>query len=179
MTATLGALPLLARAVFASAVLSGTFVLTAVGSADVLAHTPAGGAGTHSSSMSREQYAWGISGSADQVTQTVAVSMTDDMRFTPATISVKLNQTVKFVVSNDGKIMHEFVIGTKGELLKHAAMMEKFPNMVHDEPYMAHVDPGKSGEIIWTFNRLGEFEFACLLPGHYQAGMKGTIVVQK
>lgn len=179
MTTTLGALPVLAHANFARVLLSGAFVLIAVGSADVLAHTPAGGAGMHSSSMSREQYAWGISGSADQITQTVTVSMTDDMRFTPDRISVKLNQTVRFVVSNDGKILHEFVIGTKDELLKHAAMMEKFPNMVHDEPYMAHVDPGKSGEIIWTFNRLGEFEFACLLPGHYQAGMKGTIVVQK
>jgi uncharacterized cupredoxin-like copper-binding protein len=65
------------------------------------------------------------------------------------------------------------------ELQKHAVMMEKFPNMVHDEPYMAHVDPGKQGVVVWNFNRLGEFEFACLLPGHYQAGMKGKITVKE
>jgi uncharacterized cupredoxin-like copper-binding protein len=69
------------------------------------------------------------------------------------------------------------VIGTRAELDAHAALMEKFPNMAHDEPYMAHVDPGKQGGLIWTFNRPGDFEFACLVAGHYQAGMKGTISV--
>ena len=57
------------------------------------------------------------------------------------------------------------------------ALMLKFPNMEHDEPYMAHVPAGKTAEIIWTFNRPGDFDFACLIPGHYQAGMKGTINV--
>jgi uncharacterized cupredoxin-like copper-binding protein len=60
----------------------------------------------------------------------------------------------------------------------HAALMLKFPSMEHDEPYMAHVPSGKSGEIVWTFNRPGSFEFACLIAGHYQAGMVGKIVVQ-
>jgi uncharacterized cupredoxin-like copper-binding protein len=69
------------------------------------------------------------------------------------------------------------VIGTKKVLDEHAKMMEKFPNMEHDEPYMAHVAPGKTGEIIWTFNRAGEFDFACLIAGHYSAGMKGVIRV--
>ena len=65
------------------------------------------------------------------------------------------------------------------KLDEHAALMKKFPNMEHDEPYMAHVEPGKKGEIVWTFNRVGEFDFACLLPGHYEAGMRGTINVAK
>jgi uncharacterized cupredoxin-like copper-binding protein len=69
------------------------------------------------------------------------------------------------------------VLGTKKELDEHAALMAKFPNMEHDEPYMAHVGPGKTGEIIWTFNRPGEFDFACLIPGHYQAGMVGKVKV--
>ena len=179
MTSTFSALSLFSRAIFVSAALMGTVVCIAMSSADALAHTPAHGAAMHSSSMSKEQYAWGTGGDAGQVNQTVTVAMTDDMRFTPSRITIKLNQTVRFVVRNDGKILHEFVIGTQDELLKHAAMMEKFPKMVHDEPYMAHVDPGQSGEVIWTFNRAGEFEFACLLPGHYQAGMKGTIRVEK
>ncbi len=73
--------------------------------------------------------------------------------------------------------MHEFVIGTKAENDKHAEMMVKFPTMEHDEPYMAHVSPGKTGEIVWTFNRAGDFEFACLIAGHYQGGMVGKINV--
>ena len=68
-------------------------------------------------------------------------------------------------------------LGTKSELDEHAALMKRFPGMEHDEPYMAHVAPGKRGEMVWTFNRSGEFDFACLLPGHYEAGMVGKIRV--
>ena len=73
--------------------------------------------------------------------------------------------------------MHEFVLGTRKELEEHAELMKKFPDMEHDEPYMAHVAPGKTAEMIWHFNRVGEFEFACLLPGHFEAGMVGKIRV--
>jgi hypothetical protein len=83
-----------------------------------------------------------------------------------------------FVVKNAGKMMHEMVIGTRKELDEHAVLMIKFPNMEHDEPYMAHVDAGKQADIIWHFNRPGEFEFACLIAGHYQAGMRGKITVR-
>lgn len=78
---------------------------------------------------------------------------------------------------NQGKLLHEFVLGTQADLDAHAAMMVKFPGMEHDEPYMAHVGPGKSGEMIWTFNRTGDFDFACLIAGHYQAGMVGKVLV--
>jgi uncharacterized cupredoxin-like copper-binding protein len=125
----------------------------------------------------KEQKAWGIAGDAKQVSRTVTLKMTDNMRFTPDRVEVKLGETVRFVVQNDGKVLHELVIGTKKELDEHAALMLKFPNMEHDEPYMAHVDPGKKGEIVWTFNRAGEFDFACLIAGHYQAGMVGKIKV--
>jgi Cu/Ag efflux protein CusF len=73
--------------------------------------------------------------------------------------------------------MHEMVIGTREELEEHARLMEKFPNMEHDEPYMAHMEPQQKGELIWTFNRPGQFEFACLIAGHFPAGMKGVITV--
>ena len=120
---------------------------------------------------------WGIAGNAKAVTRTISESMLDKMRFTLDKIEVKQGDTVKFVLKNEGKIMHEFVIGTKKELDEHAALMVKFPTMEHDEPYMAHIPPGKTGEIIWTFNRPGSFDFACLIAGHYQAGMVGTITV--
>ena len=125
----------------------------------------------------KEQKDWGIAGDAKSAKRSIAVGMADTMRFTPERIEVRLGETLKFVVRNTGKVMHEFVIGTKAENAKHAEMMVKFSNMEHDEPYMAHVPPGKTGEIVWTFNRAGEFEFACLIAGHYQGGMVGTIMV--
>ncbi len=103
--------------------------------------------------------------------------MSDSMRFTPDRIEVKQGETVRLLLKNEGKLLHEFVLGTKKELDEHAALMVKFPNMEHDEPYMAHVPPGKRGQIVWTFNRAGEFDFACLIAGHYQAGMVGKVKV--
>jgi uncharacterized cupredoxin-like copper-binding protein len=125
----------------------------------------------------KEQKPWGIAGDNRNVKRTINIDMTDDMRFSPNRIEVRQGEVVKFVVKNQGKMLHEFVIGTKKELDEHAAMMLKFPNMEHDEPYMTHVQPGATGQVIWHFNRPGEFDFACLIAGHYQAGMVGKIKV--
>lgn len=127
--------------------------------------------------VKKEQKDWGIAGDAKTVQRTIEISMTDTMRFTPERIEVKQGETVRFVVKNSGQVMHEMVLGTKKELDEHAAMMAKHPGMEHDEPYMTHVGPGKTGEIVWTFNRPGDFDFACLIAGHYQSGMVGKIKV--
>ena len=127
--------------------------------------------------VKKEQKEWGIAGERKAARRSIEVRMLDTMRFTPERIDVKLGETLRFRVQNTGKVMHEFVIGTKKENEAHAALMMKFPNMEHDEPYMAHVGPGKTGDIVWTFNRAGTFEFACLIAGHYQSGMVGTIEV--
>jgi len=129
--------------------------------------------------IKKEQNPWGIAGETKFVTRTIKVGMNDKMRFVPEHIDVRLGDTIRFAMTNDGKLMHEFVLGTRKELDEHAALMKKFPGMEHDEPYMAHVAPGKNGEIVWTFNRAGEFDFACLLPGHYEAGMVGKIRVSE
>jgi uncharacterized cupredoxin-like copper-binding protein len=126
----------------------------------------------------KEQKAWGIAGDAKAVKRTIAIAMSDNMRFTPARIEVNQGDTVRLTLTNTGQVMHELVIGTQQELAEHAALMKRFPNMEHEEPYMAHVAPGKTGEIIWTFNRPGDFDFACLLPGHFEAGMVGKILVR-
>jgi uncharacterized cupredoxin-like copper-binding protein len=126
----------------------------------------------------KEQKDWGIAGEAKQVTRTITLTMTDNMRFTPDRIEVRQGETVRLRLRNDGKLLHELVLGTPQELAAHAEQMLKHPGMEHDEPYMAHVPPGQRGEIIWTFNRAGEFEFACLIAGHFQAGMKGRITVR-
>ncbi len=127
--------------------------------------------------VKKEQKEWGIAGDAKAVNRTITLSMTDNMRFTPDKIDVKQGETIKFVIKNSGKVMHEMVLGTKKDLDEHAALMMKFPGMEHEEPYMAHVGPGKTGEIVWTFNKPGTFDYACLIAGHYQAGMVGKVTV--
>ncbi|WP_298833123.1 cupredoxin family protein [uncultured Piscinibacter sp.] len=151
-------------------------VLIAAASTAVLAHGDQDSA-KHPAAMAKEQKPWGIVGDAKEVRRSIEVGMGDDMRFTPSRIEVRQGETVRFVIHNRGRTMHEFVLGTKKELDEHAAMMMRFPDMEHDEPYMAHVAPGRTGEIVWAFNREGEFDFACLIAGHYQAGMVGKVVV--
>ena len=62
-------------------------------------------------------------------------------------------------------------------ILEHKDLMAKFPEMEHDDPNAIRLAAGKRGEIIWTFANDGEFTFACLIPGHYESGMKGTLKV--
>lgn len=120
---------------------------------------------------------FGRTGDPKRVTRTVRISGHDAMRFTPATVTVRQGDTIRFVVRNTGRVMHELVLGTSDELAQHAELMRQFPNMEHEEPYMVHLSPGASGEIIWQFTQAGEFHFACLVPGHFEAGMKGRIEV--
>lgn len=112
-------------------------------------------------------------------TRTIEVVMGDSMRYEPKRIDIKQGETIRFVARNDGKVKHEMVLGTMAELKKHAALMLKFPEMEHDDPNAVSVEPGKVGEFAWTFTKAGTFDFACLEPGHFEAGMKGRIQVRK
>ena len=94
-------------------------------------------------------------------------------------LSVRQGETVRFVVKNSGKVKHEMVLGTEKELKEHYELMKKNPEMEHDEPNMVTLAPGKTGEIVWQFTRAGKVDFACLQPGHYDAGMKGAVSVSK
>ena len=126
----------------------------------------------------REQKDWGIAGDAKAVRRTITLRMGDDMRFTPRHIEIQEGETVRLRAENRGKVLHEIVLGTQAELDRHAQMMQKFPDMEHDAPDMAHVRAGQRGEIVWQFNRPWSFDFACLIPGHYESGMTGTITVR-
>lgn len=130
-----------------------------------------------SGAMVKEQKAWGVAGDGKRVTRTIEITMLDTMRFVPDRVEVRQGETVKFVLRNDGKILHEMVIGDQQSHAEHAAQMIKFPGMEHDAPYSVHVGAGKAGNIVWNFNRAGEFAFGCLIPGHFQAGMVGKIKV--
>lgn len=127
--------------------------------------------------LSTDEHAFGREGDPRKATRTITVNMADTMRFSPERITVKEGETVRFVVANKGKLLHELVLGTDAELQKHAELMRKFPDMEHEEPYMVHVKPGGRGGFAWTFTKAGTFSFACLVPGHFEAGMKGRIVV--
>ena len=124
-----------------------------------------------------EETAFGRAADPKKAKRTVKVEMSDQMRFSPAEITVRRGETVRFVPVNRGQVMHEMVLGTLDDLKKHAELMKKFPEMEHDQPHMAHVAPGKTGEMGWQFTKAGEFYYGCLLSGHFEAGMVGKVIV--
>ena len=128
-------------------------------------------------SVSIEEKTFGREGDPRKVTRTINVDMSDAMRFAPAELKIKRGETVRFVVKNSGKTMHEMVLGTMKELKEHAELMKKHPTMEHDEPYMTHVAPGKTERMVWQFTRPGNFYYGCLIPGHFEAGMIGKVTV--
>lgn len=121
---------------------------------------------------------FGRPGAAKAADRTIAVTLSDDMRFHPEHLTVRKGETVRFVVRNAGKVPHEMVLGTDASLRQHAAMMRLSTAMAHDEPGGVMVQPGRRGELVWTFDRAGRFAFACLVPGHFEAGMRGSVVVR-
>ena len=132
-------------------------------------------AGSHAGGHESENI--GKPGVAAKAARTVQIDMTDSMRFSPASVSVRQGETVRFVVTNSGKLKHEMVLGTEKELKEHYEVMKKNPEMEHADENMVTVAPGKSGEIVWQFTKAGKIDFACLQPGHYDAGMKGAVNV--
>lgn len=119
----------------------------------------------------------GEPGNPQKVDRTVNINMSDDMRYSPSSVTVKQGETIRFVLKNTGAGKHEMILGTVDELKEHAALMLKFPEMEHSEPNMASVEPGKTGEMVWAFTKAGSFDFGCLMPGHYEGGMAGKVTV--
>nr|BAT31447.1 copper binding protein [Fulvimarina pelagi] len=123
----------------------------------------------------------GVPGEAEQASRTIDVSMKEDddgaMIFEPASIAVEEGETVRLTIRNDGELEHEFVLGDRSHIAEHKGLMERFPEMEHADPNAVRLQPGESGEIVWTFTKAGDFEFACLIPGHYDAGMHGKLTV--
>ena len=139
--------------------------------------TTAFASGNHLGGHSEDESAIGKEGNAKKVTRTVKVDMKDTMRFTPANITVKQGETVRFLITNSGKLKHEFVLGTEDELKEHAEAMKKNPEMEHADANMLTLLPGKKGKIVWQFTKPGKVDFACLQPGHYESGMRGEVTV--
>jgi len=157
---------------------SGTLSLAAVAVSAAPGHS-----GGHGHNDKKEAYdghaaALGEPGDPKANARVINVNMTDEMRFSPATVMVSRGETVKFVIKNSGQLKHEMTLGTMDELVEHAKVMEKNPEMEHDDPNAVTVDPGKTKTILWKFTKAGTFDYGCLVPGHMQGGMKGKIIVR-
>jgi uncharacterized cupredoxin-like copper-binding protein len=143
----------------------------------------ANAAGSHAGGHGEaEGMAIGRPGKAAEVSRTVTIRMVerDDgaMAFEPASLAVTEGETIRLEFVNEGELDHEFVMDTHEGLMEHKALMERFPEMEHDDPNSIRLAPGARGEIVWTFATSGEFGFGCLIPGHYDSGMKGGISVR-
>ena len=161
--------------------LTATFLMAGLVSAGLaFAHGKVDAAAKSADGHAHEDHdgdAIGVAGDVAKVSRTINVDMSDAMRFTPSHLAVRQGETVHFVIKNSGAVKHEFVLGTENELREHYELMKKFPEMEHSDPNMVTVAPGKAGEVVWQFTRAGKVDFACLQPGHYEAGMKGSVKV--
>ena len=123
----------------------------------------------------------GVPGDPKKPARVIEVTMREDkgsMSYVPDRVEVKRGEQVRFVIRNVGALAHEFVLASTADNLKHAALMQKYPDMEHDDPNGKTVQPKGSSEILWRFTRRGEFEFGCLIPGHREAGMLGKVFVK-
>ncbi|MBN8975957.1 MAG: cupredoxin family protein [Rhizobiales bacterium] len=128
-----------------------------------------------------ESYSAGEPGDSKTPARIVQVTMGEadgKMLFTPSRIDVKKDEQIKFMLRNNGELDHEFILATTADNLKHAEAMKKNPDMEHDDPNGKRLAPKTSAEIVWKFTKAGEFEYSCLIPGHREAGMIGTVVVK-
>jgi uncharacterized cupredoxin-like copper-binding protein len=160
-----------ACSVTAAALLGAVLVLAAT----IALPRPAAAHKTHTS------FSAGEPGNPKRPARTITVTMEDSdgkMTYVPNRIEVRKGEQIRFVLKNAGALDHEFLLATTAENLKHAELMKKYPEMEHDDPNGKRLKPEGTSEILWRFTKKGEFEFSCLIPGHREAGMLGTIIVK-
>jgi uncharacterized cupredoxin-like copper-binding protein len=116
-----------------------------------------------------------------QVARVIEVRMDDQMRFYPDQLEVQAGQAVRLVVHNAGRLPHELVLGSAEQIREHAQQMKQGQAHAHNHGAAGaaaiEVEPGKTGELVLRFAQPGRFEMACLIPGHYEAGMRGSLTV--
>lgn len=130
-----------------------------------------------SNPIEAEETGFGRQGQSREVSRTIDINMSDMMRFSPELLAIKQGETIRFRIKNEGEIPHEFVLGLRSEIAEHAELMKKNPEMEHADAHSARVQPGRSAEIIWQFTQPGSFLYACLILGHWEAGMQGVVTV--
>jgi uncharacterized cupredoxin-like copper-binding protein len=123
----------------------------------------------------------GQPGDPKKPARTVTIAMREEYGrqiYEPDKLEVRRGEQIRFVIRNEGEHVHEFILATTPENLRHAIAMRKNPNMEHADPNGISLAPGKTGELVWKFTKRGTFEFACLIPGHRDDGMLGTVTVK-
>lgn len=128
-----------------------------------------------------EHFSAGEPGNPKKPARVVLVTMREGdgkMLFIPDQIDIRKNEQIRFIIRNNGLLKHEFTLASVQDNDKHAELMKKYPDMEHDDPNAKSVEPGKAAEIVWRFSKAGKFEFACLIPGHREAGMHGFVNVK-
>lgn len=131
--------------------------------------------------VDQDTFSAGEPGDPQKESRTVNVTMKDTdgkLTFDPALVKVRSGEQIRFVVTNAGQLDHEFFLGSPDEISKHEAIMKKFPDMEHNDANVIRLKPGETKEIVWHFTKPGDFEYACLLPGHLEAGMLGKVVAE-
>jgi len=130
--------------------------------------------------LAHGSFAAGDPGDPKKLARVVELKMTEGngtMAYVPSRIEVKKGEQIRFIITNTGELAHEFLLDSLDNNAKHKIEMEKNPEMEHDEPNGTRLQPTKASEILWRFDKVGTFEFACLIPGHYEAGMHGVVIV--
>jgi uncharacterized cupredoxin-like copper-binding protein len=138
-------------------------------------------AGPGEKGHTHDTFAAGEPGNPKKPARVVEVIMQEGdgkMLYLPDRIEVKRGEQIRFILKNEGELDHEFMLDTEARNQKHAEQMRKHPEMEHDDPNGKQLKSKTGGELLWRFTKRGTFEFACLHPGHYEAGMKGVVVVK-
>jgi uncharacterized cupredoxin-like copper-binding protein len=159
-----------------AALLASIAIATGIATGAVFA-----GAGPKGHSHSHSEFSAGEPGDPKKPARIIQVTMNEGdgkMMYVPDRLEIKRGEQVKFVLRNNGALDHEFILASTDENLKHAEEMKKNPEMEHDDPNAKRLSPKKTTEIVWKFTKAGQFEYGCLIPGHREAGMTGTVVVK-
>jgi len=124
------------------------------------------------------EHLWfGHPGTPSAVNRTIKVRLLD-IRFEPTTLTVRVGDTVKFEIANQGALEHEFLLADASEQAEHEREVQAMPTMKMDHINGVSVGPGKRATLIWTFTQFGDLEYGCHVPGHFVAGMVGHLLVK-
>ncbi len=140
-----------------------------------------GQAAAHSPGAAHQHGDFGQAGDPKKSARVVQIAMREEkgrMVFVPDRVEVRKGEQIRFVLSNDGELNHEFVLGTRKGIEEHAREMKKSPEMEHDDDHSITLGMYATGEVLWRFTKAGHFVFACLIPGHLEKGMIGSVVVK-
>jgi uncharacterized cupredoxin-like copper-binding protein len=135
----------------------------------------------HAGGHGHAEFSAGEPGDPKKPARIIQVTMNEGdgkMMYVPDRLEIKRGEQVKFMLRNNGALDHEFILASTAENVKHAEEMKKNPEMEHDDPNAKRLQPKKTMEIVWKFTKAGQFEYGCLIPGHREAGMTGTIIVK-